>query len=223
MTFDDITDFAAALPRRRALAGLDLGTTTIGVAVSDALLSVATPLETIRRKKFRLDANALRAILDTRDIGGIVLGLPRNMDGSEGPRAQSTRAFARNLAALIDLPITFWDERLSTVAAERALIEADTSRRRRAEVIDHVAAGYILQGALDRLAPPGGSPVTAEPPIWTRDEIDSPCINVCVIHPAERICTGCLRTIDEITAWSPHVARSARGDHGRIARARFRA
>ncbi|WP_072247699.1 Holliday junction resolvase RuvX [Roseibaca calidilacus] len=135
----------------RALAGLDLGDKTIGVAVSDRMLSIASPLQTIRRKKFGLDAAALLEILDAREIGGIILGLPRNMDGTEGPRCQSTRAFARNLSRLTDRPIGFWDERLSTVAAERALLEADTSRRRRAEVIDHVAAGVILQGALDRL------------------------------------------------------------------------
>ncbi|WP_010138226.1 Holliday junction resolvase RuvX [Oceanicola sp. S124] len=151
MIHEDIETFAAALPPMRALAGLDFGEKTIGVAVSDGLLSVATPLETIRRKKFTLDAEALLAIIARRDLCGIVLGLPRNMDGSEGPRCQKTRAFARNLTRLTDLPISYWDERLSTVAAERALLEADTSRRRRAEVIDHVAASYILQGALDRL------------------------------------------------------------------------
>nr|WP_281501905.1 Holliday junction resolvase RuvX [Aliiroseovarius sp. F20344] len=134
-----------------ALAGLDLGTKTIGVAVSDSFRQVATPLETIKRKKFTLDAERLLEIAKERQLGGLVLGLPRNMDGSEGPRCQSTRAFARNLEKLTDLPITFWDERLSTVAAERALLEADTSRKRRAEVIDHVAAGYILQGVLDRM------------------------------------------------------------------------
>lgn len=149
---EDIAEFSAALRPARALAGLDLGTKTIGVSVSDRLLSVATPLQTIKRVKFGHDAAALLDIVAARDIGGLVLGLPRNMDGSEGPRCQSTRAFARNLAALTELPITFWDERLSTVAAERALLEADTSRRKRAEVIDHVAAGVILQGALDRLA-----------------------------------------------------------------------
>ncbi len=152
MIFNEIDDFAAALPFGTALAGLDLGTKTIGVAVSDRMLSVATPLETIKRKKFGTDAAALQALLSAREIGGIVLGLPRNMDGSEGPRCQSTRAFARNFDALHPLPITFWDERLSTVAAEKALLEADTTRKRRAEVIDHVAAGYILQGALDRLS-----------------------------------------------------------------------
>ena len=152
MICDDIADFAGALPPGAGIAGLDLGTATIGVAVSDRSRSVATPLETIRRRKFTLDAARLLEILAHRALGGIVLGLPRNMDGSEGPRAQSTRAFARNLERLTPLPIAFWDERLSTVAAERALIAADTSRKRRAEVIDHVAAGYILQGALDRLA-----------------------------------------------------------------------
>ncbi len=151
MIHDAIEDFAAALPPMRAIAGLDLGTKTIGVAVSDSFLTVATPLETVKRKKFGVDAARLLEIAAERDLGGFVLGLPRNMDGSEGPRCQSTRAFARNLSRLTDLPIGFWDERLSTVAAERALLEADTSRARRAEVIDHVAAGYILQGVMDRL------------------------------------------------------------------------
>ncbi|ARO14768.1 Holliday junction resolvase [Ketogulonicigenium robustum] len=151
MICDTVEDFAAALPTTRAICGLDLGTVTIGVAVSDGMRRVASPLETIKRKKFTLDVARLLEIVAARNIAGIVLGLPLNMDGSEGPRAQSTRAFARNLSRLTDLPITYWDERLSTVAAERALLEADTSRKRRDEVIDHVAAGIILQGALDRL------------------------------------------------------------------------
>ena len=151
-TFDDMIAFAATLPRIGAVAGLDLGEKTIGVAVSDLFRSVATPVLTLRRVKFTQDAEALLALVSERQLAGLVLGLPRNMDGSEGPRCQSTRAFARNLARLSPLPIAFWDERLSTVAAERALIEADTSRKRRSQVIDHVAAGYILQGALDRLA-----------------------------------------------------------------------
>ncbi|SDE04712.1 Holliday junction resolvase RuvX [Limimaricola pyoseonensis] len=151
MIHETAEDFAAALPRAGALAGLDFGTKTIGVAVSDGLRSVATPLETVKRKKFTEDAARLLAIAEARGLAGFVLGLPRNMDGSEGPRAQSTRAFARNLSRLTELPIGFWDERLSTVAAERALLEADHSRKRRAEVIDAVAAGYILQGMLDRL------------------------------------------------------------------------
>ncbi|WP_217626489.1 Holliday junction resolvase RuvX [Roseovarius faecimaris] len=131
--------------------GLDLGDKTIGVAVSDGLRGVASPFETIRRRKFGLDAARLMEITGERAVVGLVLGLPRNMDGSEGPRCQSTRAFARNLERLTDLPIGFWDERLSTVAAERALLEADASRKRRAEVIDNIAASYILQGVLDRL------------------------------------------------------------------------
>ena len=152
MIHDDITAFAATLPRHGALAGLDLGTKTIGVAVSDGLRQVASPLMVIRRTKFTQDAAQLLKLIQERALSGLILGLPRNMDGSEGPRAQSTRAFARNLSALTPLPIGYWDERLSTVAAERALLEDDTSRKRRAEVIDQVAAGYILQGALDRLS-----------------------------------------------------------------------
>ena len=144
--------FVAEIPAMGALAGLDLGTATIGVAVSDVMRSVATPLETIDRKKFGVDASKLLELTTHRLVTGLVLGLPMNMDGSEGPRCQATRAFARKLEKLTPLPITFWDERLSTVAAERALLEADTSRKRRAEVIDHVAAGYILQGMLDRMA-----------------------------------------------------------------------
>jgi len=150
MIFEDIAEIMAQSRNTLAWMGLDLGTKTIGVAVSDRLLSSATPLLTVRRTKFSKDAKALLDILTNRDIGAIILGLPRNMDGSEGPRCQSTRAFARNLSAHTQLPIGYWDERLSTVAAERALLEADTSRKRRAKVIDHVAAGYILQGALDR-------------------------------------------------------------------------
>lgn len=150
--FESIEEHASEIPQMRALAGLDLGTKTIGVAVSDSFQSIATPLHTIKRKKFTQDAQQLLDIVKERSIGALILGLPLNMDGSEGPRVQSTRAFARNLAQLTPLPIFLWDERLSTVAAERALLEADTSRKRRSEVIDHVAAGYILQGALDRLA-----------------------------------------------------------------------
>ena len=148
---DPFEAFAGVLPRHGALAGLDFGSKTIGVAISDSLRTVATPRETVRRKKFSSDSERLMALFSGASVTGIVLGLPRNMDGSEGPRCQSTRAFARNLAAVLALPIGFWDERLSTVAAERALLEADTSRARRAEVIDHVAASYILLGALDRL------------------------------------------------------------------------
>lgn len=152
MIFETIEDFQAALPTKRAIAGLDFGEKTIGVAVSDRMLSVATPLETIARKKFTVDSAKVLEIARARDIGGLILGLPVNMDGSEGPRCQKTRAFARNLQRVTDLPIGYWDERLSTVAAERALLEADTTRKRRNEVIDHVAAGFILQGVLDRIS-----------------------------------------------------------------------
>lgn len=152
MILPRIEDFLAALPPNRAIAGLDLGTVTIGVAMSDLRRQVATPVEVIRREKFTLDATRLLALLAARGAYGIILGLPLNMDGTSGPRVQSTEAFARNLEKLTPLPIGFWDERLSTVAAERALLEADTSRKRRKEVIDQVAAGYILQGALDRMA-----------------------------------------------------------------------
>jgi putative Holliday junction resolvase len=147
----DLSSPLAALPASGKLLGLDLGTKTIGVAVSDALRYSATPLETIRRTKFTADAQQLEVLAKANAVVGIVLGLPLNMDGSEGPRAQSTRAFARNLAQKLPLPIAFWDERLSTSAVTRMLIEADTRRDRRAEVVDKLAASYILQGALDRL------------------------------------------------------------------------
>ncbi len=151
MITDDIETFVAALPDHRAVMGLDLGEKTIGVAISDRMRAIASPLETIRRRKFGLDAARLLEIAQERQIAGLILGLPRNMDGSEGPRCQSTRAFARNLERLTDMPISFWDERLSTVAAEKALLEADATRKRRAEVIDNIAASYILQGVLDRM------------------------------------------------------------------------
>ncbi len=147
-------------PERGALVGLDLGAKTIGVAVSDPDRRLATGVETIARKNFTADAARLLVIAKERNATGFVLGLPINMDGSEGPRAQSTRAFAGNLAKLTDLAIALWDERLSTVAVERELIGMDMSRARRAKVIDEHAAIFILQGALDRLAVlkrPGGA------------------------------------------------------------------
>ena len=147
-----LADTAALLPERGALIGLDLGAKTIGVAACDPDRRVATPVETIMRKRFALDAERILALAAERRAAGVVLGLPINMDGSEGPRAQSTRAFARNLAKLTELPIALWDERLSTAAVERALIAADASRAKRKAVIDAHAAAYILQGALDRLA-----------------------------------------------------------------------
>jgi len=147
-----LVDAATHWPERGALIGLDLGTKTIGVAVSDPDRRLATGVETIQRKAFKQDAARLLAIATERKAVGMVLGLPINMDGSEGPRAQSTRAFARNLANLTALAIGFWDERLSTAAVERELIGMDVSRAKRAEVIDEHAAIFILQGALDRLA-----------------------------------------------------------------------
>jgi len=150
-------DVTALVASRGPLMGLDLGTRRIGIAVSDALRMTATPLETVNRTKFRADAEKLQALIAGRGVAGVILGLPRNMDGSEGPRCQSTRAFARNLSGLIAIPIAFWDERLSTVAVERTLIAADSSRKRRAEVIDKLAAAYILQGALDRLGAVSGN------------------------------------------------------------------
>lgn len=147
----DLGAFARRLRPNARLLGLDLGDKTIGLALSDVGRSIATPMKTIRRGKFRDDAVELLGIVDQQDVGGLVLGLPLNMDGSAGPRVQATRAFARNLLALRPLPLLFWDERLSTAAAERMLIEADLSRKKRAAVIDSTAAGYILQGVLDRL------------------------------------------------------------------------
>jgi putative Holliday junction resolvase len=132
--------------------GLDLGTKTIGLALSDVSRTIATPLQTIRREKFTTDIKILLQLAKEHDVSALVIGMPFNLDGSEGPRAQATRAFARNLGQHTELPLVFWDERLSTVAVERTLLEADASRKRRAEVIDKMAAAYILQGALDRLA-----------------------------------------------------------------------
>ena len=149
--FHDWTAFAGALPAVGVLMGLDVGTKTIGLALSDRTRLVASGLDTIQRRKFTLDAASLLDHAARHEVVGFVLGDPLNMDGSRGPRAQATLAFARNLAALTPLPILLWDERLSTVAAERALLEADTSRAKRALSIDKIAAGIILQGALERL------------------------------------------------------------------------
>jgi putative Holliday junction resolvase len=146
-----IEDLANLLAKDARLLGLDVGTKTIGLALSDVSRSIATPYDTIRRTKFTEDAKTIREIVEKNQIGALVIGLPLNLDGSEGPRAQSTRAFARNMAPIVTLPMLFWDERLSTAAVERHLIEADASRKRRAEVVDRMAAAYILQGALDRL------------------------------------------------------------------------
>jgi putative holliday junction resolvase len=156
-----IADLRRLVGKERRLIGLDLGGKTIGVAVSDVSLTVATPLETIRRTRFARDAEQLLRLIAAYEAGGIVIGLPVSMDGSEGPRCQSVRQFARNLLAVIDLPMAFWDERLSTVVVERMLIgEADMSRKRRSRVIDKLAAAYILQGALDAIGrtDPGAAP-----------------------------------------------------------------
>ena len=146
--------FASLAPAARVI-GLDLGTKTIGLALSDLGRRIATPLETIRRKKFSLDVAELLAICEKTQVAAMVIGLPLNMDGSEGPRAQATRAFVRNLAPLTALPIAYWDERLSTTAVTRTLLEADTSRAKRADVVDKMAASFILQGALDRMQTAG--------------------------------------------------------------------
>lgn len=146
-----IEDLPPHLGRDARLLGLDVGTKTIGMALSDVTRSVATPFDTIGRTKFTADAKTIREVVEKYQVGALVIGFPLNLDGSEGPRAQSTRAFASNLAAHVEVPMVFWDERLSTAAVERHLIEADASRKRRAEVVDRMAAAYILQGALDRL------------------------------------------------------------------------
>jgi putative Holliday junction resolvase len=152
MPIVDLEELCAALAPGTRLLGLDVGKKTIGLALSDATLTVATPIATIKRGKFAADAARLSALIAERGVGGLVIGLPINMDGTEGRRAQSTRQFARNLLERIDLPIAFWDERLSTAAVTRMMIdEADLTRRRRGELVDKLAAAYILQGALDLL------------------------------------------------------------------------
>ena len=153
MAIVEMNNLRKTVKRGERLLGLDLGSKTIGLAISDSGFMIASPLETIRRKKFTLDALALKAIIDERQIGGLVLGLPKNMDGSDGPRVQSTRQFAANLLERFDIPIAFWDERLSTMAVERLLVnEAGMSRQKRSAVVDKMAASYILQGALDLMA-----------------------------------------------------------------------
>lgn len=147
----NLSELRAALKRGERLMGLDLGSKTIGLALTDVTLTVASPFETIRRTKFTADATRLLALAAEHQVGGFVVGLPVNMDGSEGPAAQSARTFARNLERLSPLPLAFWDERMSTAAVTRTLLEADASRARRAEVVDKMAAAYILQGALERL------------------------------------------------------------------------
>ncbi|MCB1515495.1 MAG: Holliday junction resolvase RuvX [Hyphomicrobiaceae bacterium] len=150
-TTEEVEAFRGRLPAQGRLIGIDAGTKTLGLALSDVTRTIASPLETIRRTKFRDDAARLLSLVATHGVAGLVLGLPANLDGSEGPRAQATRALARNLNAISPLPVLLWDERLTTAEAERMLIAADTTRKRRAEVIDKLAATLILQGALDRM------------------------------------------------------------------------
>jgi putative Holliday junction resolvase len=152
-----LTELRTAVPARQRLLGLDVGEKTIGLAISDSDFAVAAPVETIRRTKFAADAARLAQLIAARDVGGLVIGLPVNMDGSEGPRCQSVRQFAANLLARLDLPIALWDERLSTAAVTRAMLELDVSRARRAKAVDKMAAAYILQGALDALGRRGTS------------------------------------------------------------------
>jgi putative Holliday junction resolvase len=146
-----LEDIKTNIQPRARLLGFDLGEKTIGLALSDTMLTVATPLETLKRGKFSVDAVVIESLINTHGVGGLVIGLPLNMDGTDGPSAQSARAFARNFANRSPLPIVFWDERLSTAAVTRTLLDADASRKRRGEVVDKMAAAYILQGVLDRL------------------------------------------------------------------------
>ena len=152
MVFDNLADLRLALRRNARLLGLDVGSKTIGLALSDVAQTIATPLETIRRTKFKNDAERLRDIVAEHDVGGFIIGLPISMDGSEGPRCQSVRQFTQNLLAIIDLPAALWDERLSTAAVQRMMTaEADLTRKRRAGLVDKLAASYILQGAIDAM------------------------------------------------------------------------
>ena len=151
MSVADPAALREAVPAGARLMGLDVGAKTIGLSLSDTRLIIATPLDTIRRRRFRDDMARLFALIDTHGVGGLVLGLPLTLAGGDGPRTQSVRQFARNLLALRDLPVAFWDERLSTAAVEREMIAADMTRKRRSEIVDRVAAAYILQGCLDFL------------------------------------------------------------------------
>ena len=208
MVHEEIEAFADALPPARAIAGLDLGTATIGVALSDRLLSSATPLETIRRKKFGVDADRLLALLAAREAGGIILGLPRNMDGSEGPRCQSTRAFARNL----DASRTFRSGS-GTNGSPPSPPNAPCWRRIRRETSRR---GDRSRGRC--VYPPGSARpheifeagMNKHDSTRQRGEINSPCTKICMIHPEERICVGCLRTLDEIARWTQLPAQERR-------------
>jgi putative holliday junction resolvase len=163
--------FDGLAPRARLL-GIDLGTKTIGLALSDVERRIATPLETIKRVKFTPDVERIRALIDRYEVGGLVFGLPLNMDGTEGPRSQATRAFVRNLKPLVPLPVLFWDERMSTMVVTRTLLEADASRAKRAGAVDKMAAAYILQGALDRYDRISAEADAAEDETGIREELD---------------------------------------------------
>jgi putative Holliday junction resolvase len=153
MLLNDPKELRAAVPPGRRVMGLDVGTKTIGLALSDTRLVIASPLQTIRRRRFRDDVAALLALVDRHEIGGLVIGLPLSLAGSDSPRTQSVRQFARNLLVVRDMPVAFWDERLSTAAVTREMIAHDMTRKRRAEIVDRVAAAYILQGFLDAMGP----------------------------------------------------------------------
>lgn len=169
---DELIALMEGLGPRARLMGVDLGTKTIGLALSDVERRIATPLETVKRVKFTPDAGRIRALVERYDVGGFVIGLPLNMDGTEGPRSQATRAFARNLKPIVDRPMLFWDERLSTVAVTRTLLDADASRAKRADAVDKMAAAYILQGALDRYERIMADREAAEDEAGTRSDLD---------------------------------------------------
>ncbi|WP_230531110.1 Holliday junction resolvase RuvX [Microvirga roseola] len=169
---DELTALMEGLGPRARLMGVDLGTKTIGLALSDVERRIATPLETIKRVKFTPDAERIKALVERYDVGGLVIGLPLNMDGTEGPRSQATRAFVRNLKPIVDRPMLFWDERLSTVAVTRTLLDADASRAKRADAVDKMAAAYILQGALDRHERIMADKEAAEDEAGTRSGLD---------------------------------------------------
>jgi putative Holliday junction resolvase len=154
MLYTNISEFAAALPEYRRIIGLDVGTTTIGIALSDVSRMIATPMETINRTKFTKDIERLKAIITEQNVAGMVIGWPVNMDGSEGPRCQSTKQFVRNVEAHTSLPSVMWDERMSSMAVDKAMLEADLSRQKRDKHIDKLAASYILQGALEAMRTP---------------------------------------------------------------------
>jgi putative holliday junction resolvase len=170
---DELIGLIEGLSPRARLIGIDLGTKTIGLALSDVECRIATPLETIKRVKFTPDAERIKALAERYEVGGLVFGLPLNMDGTEGPRSQATRAFVRNLKPILPLPILFWDERLSTMVVTRTLLDADASRAKRADAVDKMAAAYILQGALDRYERIAADAEAAEDEARMRQDIET--------------------------------------------------